>query len=483
MPSTCRFLAVLIAAILLPATAAAAVPMTLDRGDVPGLGTRAMRGSDARAIVVSTVPARRRPPLRRARLQWSKFGLGKLSLVSVVASLPSERRAATELASVRGRRLAIGDGARVRSTAAHGTANAVVVLRLGEYLGVIRVRLPGPRSAAERSAIGYARVLSARIVRLRGRPGWDRLMHGLRPDGTMPLSVALRAFALEYGSMPGVGRPGGRASFDGTAALGGVLANWSKLTAAQRAAVRAVGLGPATTSARTLRISPITLTPAPQYQAVAGAVATIYASHLGALPFPIVVSRASRGRTDVAAFADASPEPRAAPAKCQIRLFPLFYRNTTEAFRSFVVAHEMFHCFEFALAPGWATMPASVIEGMAEWAGLAVTNAAGEPEATAFLAQYYTSPGTSLLQRTYDAAGFWGVVDQYVAGGLWPRVGATLRAGSGAAAFAVAGGNLDTTAQTWASPRRCGPPSEVRPGSRTTPSLSRPASPSRRRRP
>ena len=185
--------------------------------------------------------------------------------------------------------------------------------------------------------------------------------------------------------MPGVGRPGGPASFDGTAALGGVLANWSKLTAAQRAAgaVGSVRRRPVPRRAASVRSR----------------------SHLRRSTRP---SRAP-GRDDLriapgcAAVSDRGqpsverphrrrrvrrrvPGPSAAPAKCQIRLFPLFYGNTSEAFRSFVVAHEMFHCFEFAVAPGWATMPASVIEGMAEWAGLAVTNAAGEPEATAYLA-------------------------------------------------------------------------------------------------
>ncbi len=451
MTTICRVLIAVIAAGLVPATAVAAAPLALARGDVPGLGARAMRGSEARSIVIGVAPARLRPSLRRAPLQRSAFRLGRLSLVSVVATLASERRATTVLAGIRGRRVSIGDGARVRSTRAHGTATAIAVLRFGEYLGVIRVRLPGRRDAAERRATGYARVLAARIARLRGRPGWDRLMHGLQPDGTMPLGVALRAFALEYGAMPGVRRPTGAASFDGTAALGGVLAHWSQLTAAQRSAVRDVGLGRSAVSAATRRVSPITLTPSPQYQTVAQGAATIYASHLGPLPFPIVVSRASRGRTDIAALADAAPVPEAAPTRCEIRLFPSLFTGTSEALRSFVIAHETFHCFEFAATPGWVTMPASVIEGMAEWAGLAGTNAASEPEATAFLARYYTSPGTSLLQRTYDAVGFWGFIDQYVAGGLWPRVGATLRSGSGAAAFVTAGGNLDVTAQTWAS--------------------------------
>jgi hypothetical protein len=63
---------------------------------------------------------------------------------------------------------------------------------------------------------------------------------------------------------------------------------------------------------------------------------------------------------------------------------------------------------------------------------------------------YISNPATALFTRTYDAAGFWGhVQDTY--GDLFTRVKSALVANSSDAIFAAVGGNDNNFLGSWAS--------------------------------
>ncbi len=56
---------------------------------------------------------------------------------------------------------------------------------------------------------------------------------------------------------------------------------------------------------------------------------------------------------------------------CRIRVNPAVASGPI-SYLVVVLAHEVFHCFEFDLDPAWASQGDWLIEGMAEWAALSV---------------------------------------------------------------------------------------------------------------
>ena len=114
-----------------------------------------------------------------------------------------------------------------------------------------------------------------------------------------------------------------------------------------------------------------------------------------------------------------------------------------------MLAHEVFHCFEFDLAKNWPSLQAWIMEGLADWGALVVTQVPYSVDAD-FLDPYLTAPGTPIFARSYDAAGFWGHV-QDITGNLWARIPAILHSSSSPAAFTLAGADTEPFASTWAS--------------------------------
>ena len=160
--------------------------------------------------------------------------------------------------------------------------------------------------------------------------------------------------------------------------------------------------------------------------------------------------------TVVDAFGDAFPLNAAekygsGPAvTCRIRVPPAG-QSATEDFLRLVLAHEVFHCFQFDIhaANVWTPLPFWIGEGTADWAALTVDPLDYEVGG-GNLSTYIRSSSTPLFTRSYDAVGFWGHV-QDVYGNLFARIPSIINAGSSVGAFQQAGADASAFLDTWGS--------------------------------
>jgi hypothetical protein len=453
-----------------PARAAGDRELVLTRGEVPGL-----RPAGGGARVAREALGRDRalpPPLRRARAQGAAFRGAGRALRAGAFVLRSPRAARTALRrSARGlrplRAAAIGDEARAGTRLTRRTAEAVVLLRAGRALGAVRLTVArrDARLAAP-AAQAYAATLAVRLERALTRTAWQRTLDGIRPDGSITPGLALRAFAIAYGPLPGVRRAGGRLGVpeSGTLAMHLVARVWARLTPAQRGAIdRALGAPHDAASpvrARAAADDP-PLTPSPRFQAVADRYAAIYAGRLpGTPPVAIRVFTTTEEITTKdggKVWADALPVNAAGQwgvgdaAYCRVRIPPFGQAQSGRPFFQLIMAHEVFHCFQFRLMANWRHRPDWLMEGMADWAATSVVSTTAAVGAAPYRA-YLLGLGTSLLKRTYDATGFWHWADELGGvGSLWPRVPAILAAPDDQASFALAGGTAPSFVESWAS--------------------------------
>jgi hypothetical protein len=138
---------------------------------------------------------------------------------------------------------------------------------------------------------------------------------------------------------------------------------------------------------------------------------------------------------------------------------PVFDAITNPNWQLEVITHELFHCYEIQLVHGDATafnaMKNWVAEGLARWVDLTLFASDPIPLATVNLLQYFASSTTTLFARKYDAAGFWGHL-QDITGNVWARIPDIVRAagtGSDSAPLsaAVAGVAAEEFYDTWGS--------------------------------
>lgn len=438
-----------------PAPAAAAPSLPLSAAEAPGLAGGAGAGAQARALLLARTPRTGRPAARRVPLQASLLRGPGTQLLSGVASYRTSTQATRAVSRWGGRRAVIGDGARLRTARVGRRAQVLAAVRVGDTVGFLRLTATGTPAAASRRASAYLASLAARILRLRGRPGEDRILKGIRRDGSVPPRVALQEFALLYGALPGVPRPAGPSSGRGTTAIAMALANRGAFTAAQRQAIDRRIEGGTVAARRGLRGpgDPV-LTPSPQYQTLVDGFVAAYSALLGtALPFPVKTyttpTQLGTSLADAFPTDNALKQKLVSPDQCRVRIFPSG-KAANPAFFRLIVAHEVFHCFQFAVQPAWPSIGNWIMEGMADWAALTVV-----PSTAAIgggnLATYFSTPTAHLTARVYDAVGFWGAVHQYVPGGLWPRVRPVLLGGGGLASFLAAGGDSPELRQAVAS--------------------------------
>jgi len=128
-------------------------------------------------------------------------------------------------------------------------------------------------------------------------------------------------------------------------------------------------------------------------------------------------------------------------------------KKSSAAEFEFIMAHEVFHCFQFALAPTlWESTPDWIIEGMASWAAW-VAYPPPVPVALDEFKDYVKSPAKPLFARDYDAMGFWARADEVGggAGTLFPKVPSLLTSGDSTASAIIAGATSLAFQETWAS--------------------------------
>jgi hypothetical protein len=243
---------------------------------------------------------------------------------------------------------------------------------------------------------------------------------------------------------------------------------WSGLTPAQRAAVdRALGAPHDASSPAVARTAQETLTPAPDLQPSADAFAGFYAQRLPVpapqirvfrTDTPIKVDSDGDGTADLEVAADALPVDAAGQwgsgpvAYCRVRIPPKTHNVPTQT-RNLYLAHEVFHCFQFVLAPAtWTTWAGWILEGTAAWASIPATDLPKAAGVANFYGPYLHTIDKPLFGRAYDAAGFWARVDEVGgAGSLWAKLPAILSTTTSADAFAAAGATAAPFVDTWAS--------------------------------
>ena len=452
--------ALLLLALLDPSPAFASSSLVFSSPELTTLGLRPAPTSaaSARAQLVAGLPGPVDASLDGALIQASAASAGGQLLDSYAFVPRSSLGAGRILTSWRSAHhataVAIGAGGAVAVAASTKRTVVQVLWRSGARLGLVVLTETRNLSTARNSAISYAMLAQSYLSTALPTTALGKVIAEIRPNGTVSMTTALQAFALTFGSLPGVQVPsGGKTSPEpsGDLAAAWVLPYLPHLSQPlQRAVYRDLGLTPPGASARTASYGDPGFTPDDSLTAAANHWAAVY-SDPGDLNHTLSLKIvAGRTMTDLpGAAADAYPvdaSGKLAPAGpyCRIRIA----KTTPVSNVPHVLAHEVFHCEEFDLDQHWSTAGAWVIEGMAEWAAQTET-----PNGSYLfmLNQYVGSSETNLFARAYDGEGFWGHVQDTVPGGLWPRIAAVLNAPGPEARYAAAGGDTDAFLTTWGS--------------------------------
>ncbi|MGB8860233.1 MAG: hypothetical protein WCC60_13290 [Ilumatobacteraceae bacterium] len=193
---------------------------------------------------------------------------------------------------------------------------------------------------------------------------------------------------------------------------------------------------------------------------------TYFATKLGrTLPFPIKVVAlpaeiAGTRMFGAETLADAQLTSDASGEFCRVRVNTSKYDSR---FRLFVMAHEAFHCFQFAVNDG-DPGPNWVIEGTAEWAAEEYTGGANDL-AAGWSNEWVISPTRPIQLRTYDAVGLYALVDE-LGVPMYGYVDDLLSAPRIATVRAAAGQRLDVEwALSYAGRPSWGPPYALTAGS------------------
>jgi hypothetical protein len=436
------------------------------RSDLPGYRAAGTGAALARAAVDGALTS----SLRHAPAVGAGFRSGGRTITFGVITASSTGQAAAALKALRhGRRsvaLGTGIGGLLRDRSRQHQTDVAVVFAVGRELGAVRLRASAAVPTAHATVVAQAQSLLQRIRRVGALTPLDHVLEGIRPDGSFSAQVALQAFALAYGPLPGVpGTPGPTgAALHATMAIGMVLRVWNQLSAAQQAAIDD-DLG-FTAPPLTGALAPMdrtavqTLTFDPAYTAIADTVDAKYHALIpGVPPITIKVYRAAEKIVSPEfgdAAADAAPVDQngnlitSGPmTTCQIRVPPAGQTYTGNDL-TVLLAHETFHCIEFALNPtGWPKLGNWEIEGLADWAAQS-TNPPSPFDNS--LQDYFGSAEKPLFSRAYDATGFWGHADEVGGkGSLWAKLPTILNAPSYDDAYSEAGGGDQAFQDTWPS--------------------------------
>jgi hypothetical protein len=261
-------------------------------------------------------------------------------------------------------------------------------------------------------------------------PGWEprtpfqTILERISPEGHLSKEDALSLFVTVFGPVPGVAATHDPTGVrDGTLAIRELMRYRDELRADQLEAIQAHLAPPA--DAEVLTVPPVGTSAGMRLaagttdalkQALEGAkdqFRRTIAQHVGDFDGDVNIHFRPNPATDKKKLLGQawSNWPGGVFDDCDIYLFPdatsaepLVMLNT--------LAHEMFHCFQFA---GYGTLaqmdgvPAWIIEGQAEWVG----NVVGGVDASdyAMWDRYLMSPGIPLTQRSYDAIGFYSHLD------------------------------------------------------------------------
>jgi hypothetical protein len=274
--------------------------------------------------------------------------------------------------------------------------------------------------------------------------------------------MALHAFALTFGPLPGVTPPSGPGGDirSGTPAIGWMKLHWADLTAQQRSAAEryvaaallndadpiAAGGGgrngltqPAPTAKDYDRCDDTAennFDPAPaKVTAWAKFMIITLGDRLGIKldPYQLRLCRAQKdppprvlsGDRVIVAHAGetvAQTFPGNLLA-CHISYFP---NADNDQQREPTLVHELMHCFSSRMLTGrentWTQIPPWVGEGLADWAAFDLYGKAANASVGAGWENYLTQRSDPLYLRTYDAIGFFQHLQDAGRGDLWTRI-------------------------------------------------------------
>jgi hypothetical protein len=455
-------------AVALPGAALAAgdYSLTLTRADVPGFKAAGGGANVSRAALGRKLPE----ALKRSSARGAAFRAGSRRLIIGVFTPGSRSEAKRALRQARRgfqRLERVGDAALARTKTGRRRTEATVLLRSGDAVGAVTLRLrgrgKGVRRLAGAGARAYATSLAARVRRVRSVTAWERNLDGIAADGSITPQLALRAFAITYGSLPGVKRPRGRlgAPDSGTFAINLVARVWDRLTRAQQAAIdSALGVrhNPSAPPVARSADDGATLTEDPVLEGMAKQYIQYYSARMPTVAVPAV--KVYTTPEDLGVDADALPiEEPGSPEDdyCRVRVTPQGMASFGTQKFDFTLAHELFHCFEynmFSFATGKPkdSRGAWLLEGLADWAAIRATGFVNFTLQGLHYPKYLKTPGKPLFEREYDAVGFWGRAEEF--GGvdsLWPKIPHIMAEPDPGKAYALAGGTQPGFLATWAS--------------------------------
>ena len=282
-------------------------------------------------------------------------------------------------------------------------------------------------------------------------------------DGIVTPELAMTAFALQFGDMPGslnLPRDGSQPQ-SGTNAMRWVLSVWDDLTLAQQEAVndriaRYLGSAAASTTAGNASLGSLGLagveprvvavvaepTPAQEralWDGMAEDAARKIRERLGGVPLVyelFLVDEVEDGDAETGPptlmFTDTAFPTN---AWCRIavggaRTFP------EEAQKKSAIYHEMFHCWSLMNSDNllaWAATPGWYQEGVASWVGESLSG--GSPYSASWWPRYLLPLREDLIYpifvEEYSAIGFWSSVDAALGGDLWGEIPNLNRAAEG----------------------------------------------------
>jgi uncharacterized delta-60 repeat protein len=413
--------------------------------DLPGVKAAGSGAADA----VTALGVRAPSGLTRPVADGKSFVDRGHRLAIGVFTLKTAGRASAALAGLaHGRRkvaLVRGVTGWERARITKRSTDVAIAFRVNRAVGSVRLRARGRLAKAAVTTMAYAQALALRLQRVLNLSAWQRVTDQIRPDGSFTPRTALQAFAVAYGPLPGVKRPSGAAGpgIDGTSAIQMVQQVWTRLSAVQKAAInREIDIDVPGPNARSAAANDEpSLTADPQLTALAAQYVAVYAAKIPAPP--AVTVRVFDSQEPLgSSLADAYDEG----SYCRVRWAPATFQRPAQ-YQHEILAHEVFHCYQFVLDPGHGAEPQWVSDGTADWAAEFVTGFED-----GWLAQYLATPTIPLASRTYDALGFFGHADEVGGrGSLFTKIRAVLAAHDVAPTFSAAGGASPDFTQTWGS--------------------------------
>jgi hypothetical protein len=357
-----------------------------------------------------------------------------------------------------GHKLKLGMDGATATVRAGGTITYSLAWREGLNVGLVQLQAPRRQRNAAALAFELAGLADGALHATTPTTALGLIAQQIRPDGTVPESAALEEFALAYGPLPGVSVPPGSQSTEKDATLAGtwILTYLPSLSPQLQAMIdQKLGFTPPG-AAREAALGDPGLTIDPGLTATAQSWATLEGdgSHIGRA-LTLTISAGYSPNVSSTAVADAYPVDaaghfNAAGPNCRLRVNPKYKTDPNRVKQA--LAHEVFHCFQYMIAGnGYNTkLNAWVLEGTADWVEETVVPLGyTDPEAWG-IPTYVNNQTTALFTRSYDAAGFWGhVQDTY--GDLWTRLKTILSSNGNAAVYQAAGGNDPKFLSTWGS--------------------------------